>query len=132
MHLVFFDRAEPPRRHGRACHRKSGLPDLRHSGLRNSGKPEFRCHPRLALREKDVDARVISAFTRVFRRAMPAHDDIKLIAKWLSPQLRWREPVLALCLALATLGSARADYPDRSVRVIVPVAAGGGVDVMAR
>ena len=34
-----------------------------------------------------------------------------------------------LCLAPA---AARADYPDRVVRVIVPVAAGGGVDVMAR
>ena len=37
-------------RHGRACHRKSGLPDLRHLIVRNSGKPEFRCHPRLCLR----------------------------------------------------------------------------------
>src|SRR3954470_4421625 len=27
---------------------------------------------------------------------------------------------------------AHAEYPDRAVRVIVPVAAGGGVDVMAR
>jgi hypothetical protein len=29
-------------RHGRACHRKSGLPDLRHLLMRNSGKPELR------------------------------------------------------------------------------------------
>src|SRR6185503_20404820 len=38
------------RRHGRACHRKSGLPDLRQIIARNSGRPEFRCHPRLWLR----------------------------------------------------------------------------------
>ncbi len=36
---------------------------------------------------------------------------------------------LGLCLAPA---AAHADYPDRVVRVVVPVAAGGGVDVMAR
>jgi tripartite-type tricarboxylate transporter receptor subunit TctC len=35
-------------------------------------------------------------------------------------------------LLLAPVVSAHADYPDRAVRVIVPVAAGGGVDVMAR
>ena len=36
---------------------------------------------------------------------------------------------LGLALAPAV---AQADYPDRIVRVVVPVAAGGGVDVMAR
>src|SRR4051794_8736542 len=35
------------------------------------------------------------------------------------------------CMLLAT-GPVLADYPDRSVRVVVPVAAGGGIDVMAR
>ena len=40
--------------------------------------------------------------------------------------------VLASILALAAVGPANADYPDKPVRVIVPVAAGGGVDVMAR
>jgi tripartite-type tricarboxylate transporter receptor subunit TctC len=40
--------------------------------------------------------------------------------------------VLALILAFASVGSAHADYPDKPVRVVVPVAAGGGVDVMAR
>src|SRR6476619_2446255 len=39
---------------------------------------------------------------------------------------------LALILALASVGPAQADYPDKPVRVVVPVAAGGGVDVMAR
>src|SRR6266851_7055352 len=43
-----------------------------------------------------------------------------------------------LCVVLAVLVQAghgdlaRAEYPDRPVRIIVPVAAGGGVDVMAR
>jgi tripartite-type tricarboxylate transporter receptor subunit TctC len=35
-------------------------------------------------------------------------------------------------LLLAAAVPANADYPDRAVRIIVPVAAGGGVDVMAR
>jgi tripartite-type tricarboxylate transporter receptor subunit TctC len=35
-------------------------------------------------------------------------------------------------LPLTAIVPAHADYPDRAVRVIVPVAAGGGVDVMAR
>ena len=42
--------------------------------------------------------------------------------------------ILALAIG-ATIGAgapARAEYPDRPVHVIVPVAAGGGVDVMAR
>ena len=40
--------------------------------------------------------------------------------------------VLTLLLSLAAVSHANADYPDRPVRVVVPVAAGGGVDVMAR
>jgi tripartite-type tricarboxylate transporter receptor subunit TctC len=40
--------------------------------------------------------------------------------------------VLALILFLASGSAGHADYPDKPVRVVVPVAAGGGVDVMAR
>src|SRR5262245_53566618 len=43
----------------------------------NSGKPELRCHPRLALRPKDVDARDISAFHARLRRAMRGHDELE-------------------------------------------------------
>jgi tripartite-type tricarboxylate transporter receptor subunit TctC len=44
----------------------------------------------------------------------------------------YRVPASLFLLLLATIVPAKADYPDRAVRIIVPVAAGGGVDVMAR
>src|SRR5262245_62231381 len=40
--------------------------------------------------------------------------------------------VLALLSVIACVSPASADYPDKPVAVVVPVAAGGGVDVMAR
>jgi tripartite-type tricarboxylate transporter receptor subunit TctC len=40
-------------------------------------------------------------------------------------------PLIAV-LAVSSTAAARAEYPDRPVHIIVPVAAGGGVDVMAR
>jgi len=45
--------------------------------------------------------------------------------------MSWRAWFLgAIVLAIST--QARAEYPDKPVRIVVPVAAGGGVDVMAR
>jgi tripartite-type tricarboxylate transporter receptor subunit TctC len=40
--------------------------------------------------------------------------------------------VVASVAVLLSVIPARADYPDRPVRIVVPVAAGGGIDVMAR
>ena len=40
--------------------------------------------------------------------------------------------LLGLVACTCLINPARAEYPDKVVRIIVPVAAGGGVDVMAR
>ena len=39
---------------------------------------------------------------------------------------------LIIASVIGSVGLARAEYPERPVHIIVPVAAGGGVDVMAR
>jgi tripartite-type tricarboxylate transporter receptor subunit TctC len=44
--------------------------------------------------------------------------------------VRWFPMIAAMAISLAA--PARAEYPERQVHIIVPVAAGGGVDVMAR
>jgi len=44
-----------------------------------------------------------------------------------------RKLLTHICMIAALgVGTAKAEYPDKPVRIIVPVAAGGGVDVMAR
>ncbi len=44
----------------------------------------------------------------------------------------WRRLAMAGLVLLAGASIARAEYPDRPVKIVVPVGAGGGVDVMAR
>jgi tripartite-type tricarboxylate transporter receptor subunit TctC len=44
----------------------------------------------------------------------------------------WGALVALAAALLGTAGAAYAEYPDRPVHIIVPVGAGGGVDVMAR
>jgi tripartite-type tricarboxylate transporter receptor subunit TctC len=44
----------------------------------------------------------------------------------------FRTTVLAIAVALAASAHAQSDYPNKPVRMIVPVAAGGNVDLVAR
>ena len=51
---------------------------------------------------------------------------VKQRRKWLTAALA------ALALGCATASPALAQYPDRPVKIVVPVAAGGGTDFTAR
>ena len=44
----------------------------------------------------------------------------------------WKKLALLSCLALGSSGALAGDYPDRPIRLIVPFAAGGVTDVVAR
>ena len=64
-------------------------------------------------------------------RAAGAHEMFQQVMQ----MARTMRPVRLMPVMLIVaghVGVARAEYPERAIRVIVPVAAGGGVDVMAR
>jgi tripartite-type tricarboxylate transporter receptor subunit TctC len=46
--------------------------------------------------------------------------------------MKFRTLVTALALSLAAVSPSAADYPDHTIKIIVPFAAGGGTDVLAR
>jgi tripartite-type tricarboxylate transporter receptor subunit TctC len=76
-----------------------------------------------------MDARVTSAFTRVFRRAKPAHDSGGHKMTLSHRSGLW----LCALAALFAASVARAEtYPNHPIRLIVPFAAGGLNDVVAR
>ncbi len=45
---------------------------------------------------------------------------------------RMRSLLAAICFVFALIGAARAEYPERTVRLLVPFPAGGAVDLVAR
>jgi tripartite-type tricarboxylate transporter receptor subunit TctC len=45
---------------------------------------------------------------------------------------RWFGLTIAACMALATLTAQGADFPNRPIRVVVPFAAAGVTDIVAR
>src|SRR5437588_4422427 len=46
--------------------------------------------------------------------------------------MNFRTLVTVLALSFAAVSPSAAEYPDRTIKIIVPFAAGGGTDVLAR
>src|SRR3954463_389724 len=53
-------------------------------------------------------------------------------ATWEKPRMFMRIAALALSMCALALPAKSADYPDHAIKMIVPFAAGGGTDLLAR
>src|SRR5580692_7309545 len=89
----------------------------RHSGAMPTGPREAR---------PDVIEPGISRFRVRSLRSRPG------MTKRGIPEMLVRTAALALTICALALPAKAADYPDHAIKMIVPFAAGGGTDVLAR